>query len=550
MLGLAAYLADCDKTWNPQLKMVGRVYHSPGYHSFLPEGSISHPTRDAVEYAAALFTEGSPAHVSRGREVLAHLLTLQEKNPYVATFGIWSWHYEEPLSKMSPPDWNWADFIGAGLAYILREHAKKLTPELDRETRAALERAGYSIFRRNVQPDYTNIAIMGAAVTAAAGELCGVPFLLDYGRVRLRIFVDFIRATGGFNEYNSPCYTFVAMHESERILQLVADPAVRAAAEELRVMIWEALSKFFHPGTGQMSPPWSRAYADTLPGTAVDFLRRTTGVSIPGPSSPVAWSPVRELPCPEHLKSRFAALPVPEEEVRMRFIAAPDDANSTYGVAWLSKEACIGSVSHDSLWVQRRPLSAFWVLPQSGPAVFNTDAWKDGKEFSSIGLESVQSGPRVLSHAVAYTNRGDYHLFLDAPAGREFRLRELALGWELIAPDASIRKISDRCFVLSAGNWQIAVSVAPAKFMGEPVELETVETATGVMLRAVLCRGAERTVKIDGKLELSIPFAVELAPAGTAVTAHPFEIENSETGVGIRWNGLKLTGHRFGADCK
>lgn len=35
-----------------------------------------------------------------------------------ATIGIWAWTYEEPLSQMCPPDWNWADFIGVSLELV------------------------------------------------------------------------------------------------------------------------------------------------------------------------------------------------------------------------------------------------------------------------------------------------------------------------------------------------------------------------------------------------------------------------------------------------
>ena len=79
----------------------------------------------------------------------------------------------------------------------------------------ALCGAAQSIFRRNVQPDYTNIAVMGAVVCAAAGEILDAAWLLDYGRRRLAACVAHTEYHGGFNEFNSPTYTVVAVQECQ-----------------------------------------------------------------------------------------------------------------------------------------------------------------------------------------------------------------------------------------------------------------------------------------------------------------------------------------------
>ncbi|MBL7373529.1 hypothetical protein INQ23_29865, partial [Escherichia coli] len=79
------------------------------------------------------------------------------------------------------------------------------------------------IMRRDVGPAYTNISVMGARVTLAAGELMRDAKLLDYGRKRLTGLLDYTRQQGGFNEYNSPTYTMVALEEVEAILSFVRD---------------------------------------------------------------------------------------------------------------------------------------------------------------------------------------------------------------------------------------------------------------------------------------------------------------------------------------
>ena len=76
---------------------------------------------------------------------------------------------------MSPPDWNWADFLGANLLQISRDHRDILDPDLLQQVDHAIVHACHAIIKRNVGPGYTNIAIMGAYVTLVAGELFQLP---------------------------------------------------------------------------------------------------------------------------------------------------------------------------------------------------------------------------------------------------------------------------------------------------------------------------------------------------------------------------------------
>ncbi len=83
---------------------------------------------------------------------------------------------------------------------------------------------------------------MGAAVTLAAGEIIGDGLPVDYGRARLHHFREHTDYHGSFNEYNSPTYTLVALHELERILDPVRDPQARDDAQALRRITWEVIA--------------------------------------------------------------------------------------------------------------------------------------------------------------------------------------------------------------------------------------------------------------------------------------------------------------------
>ena len=174
---LQAYLAQCDVDNDAGVAMVGAAVHGPGYHSCLPSGIRAHGTRDALQYALALLQAGGADRAARAAAIVDRLLSLQDRDPFSPTYGIWSWFLEEPLDRMSPPDWNWADFCGALLAQMLVHHAGQLTEARRAAMRAALGHAVWSIFRRNV-----NAVMAGAGVRVET--LAGGSFALAAGRRR------------------------------------------------------------------------------------------------------------------------------------------------------------------------------------------------------------------------------------------------------------------------------------------------------------------------------------------------------------------------------
>jgi hypothetical protein len=106
----------------------------------------------------------------RAFDVLRKLLSLQDVRPNSSTHGLWSYFLEEPLDKMASPDLNWADFIGKQLLQIAINQRERLPNDLASSLDMGIIYAARLIQRRNVGPDYTNIAIMGTHVTIVTSE--------------------------------------------------------------------------------------------------------------------------------------------------------------------------------------------------------------------------------------------------------------------------------------------------------------------------------------------------------------------------------------------
>ena len=152
---------------------IGPDYH---YHTNV-RSSVVHVTRDSLDYALELLETKNPERLARAERVLDRMLSIQEADPASKWYGLWGYYLEEPAPKMSPADFNWADFNGATLLMIEARHGARLPADLQARVKRAIHHCAISIRRRNVAMSYTNIAVQGTFVTLAAANLLKDPEL-------------------------------------------------------------------------------------------------------------------------------------------------------------------------------------------------------------------------------------------------------------------------------------------------------------------------------------------------------------------------------------
>jgi hypothetical protein len=521
-------LQELDSSYDAAACMLKHPCQSPGYHTQIADGTPVHSTVRALDYALLLLQSGEAERAERAAAVIRAVLALQECDPCAAPFGIWPWFYEEPLAAMSPPDYNWADFCGARLAEMLVGHAAALSAELIADMRAALQRAGMAIFRRNVGSHYTNIAVMGAGVCAVAGEILQDSFLLAYGCRRLERFIAYTREQGGFNEYNSPTYTIVVVEEAERILRLAKDETLRALAGELHEMAWECIATHFHPATGQWAGPHSRAYSDRLRPETSWRLAVATGCAIGGitPEEAAEQLVLKPLPCPEKYRHYFQDHDR-HDCVVQQYNRREPSSHSTKGTTWFDGDVCLGSVNHDSMWVQRRPVIAYWKNGASN-ALLRLRFLHDGKDFASAFVRNAQSEGRLLSAVGMLSDQGDHHCHLDRPANGIFSAEDFRLRYELQAEGASVKELYDERFLLQAGERMAAVHCHAGRFDGQEVRWEAGVADGRAFVDAVCYQGVRRDFDFKQLADTWLFVAMELLyvgefPSDLGFDAHPEE---------------------------
>lgn len=401
--------ADFDK----ETGLLQKPFSSPGYHTTY-KGAVVHQTRENMMYASALLDSGIPAYMARGKEIALKIAALQDQEEDSPTFGIWSWFYEEPLSQMSPPDWNWADFLGKEFLYLAMRHGAAFNEEEYRHIRNAVFYACKAIIKRNAPPDYTNISLMGTYVTYIAGEYFRQEELLAYGKKRLQRVLEFNQAYGNFAEYNSPSYTMTAAEDLGRFYRDIRCPEGKKQVYELLRIAWRTILLHFHEPTGQWSGPHGRCYSA--------FLSRQTQAELQyateGALCFLSDEELEQELLPEVFRTGIRCFP----EFLDAFYKGQkqsfcQELYQRYGVLCkASLYQCpgfsLGSFYQNEMWIQRDNVIGYFGTRKQ-PVMMKLQCLHDFYDFSAGQLFSVQKDGKVASVMSFAVDGGDRHPSLD-----------------------------------------------------------------------------------------------------------------------------------------
>ncbi|GHV06315.1 hypothetical protein FACS189485_14640 [Spirochaetia bacterium] len=447
-------LEKAHQRWDPEVKLPKDSFSSPGYHTTLTGGFV-HSTCASLDYAVALLDSGIPEYIDRGKEVALKVASLQDTNEASKTYGIWSWYYEEPLEKMSPPDWNWADFCGKRILQILKDHKEHLSDKEFETLKTSVYHACKSIIRRNMGPHYTNIAIMGTYVTHLAGELLGFGEILAYAKERLVNFVEYSKKNNNFTEYNSPTYTLLAAEDLGMMYRDVKDPESKKLIYECLKICWRTILTHQHYPTRQWAAPHRRNYTELLAPAARAKLQR----ALKGKIDYIDGDEYHEnleietfrldIQCPDEFLDEFLK-PGEERIIFERFAGEKQDKafkdkaagtanadNAEIGFTYLNKNFALGSCHKDTTWNKKRNQVLYFGTKES-PFCFRPTLLHDFYDYSSGVLISVQHKGLSVGALGFSTNSGDTHCNLDMVKDATIRVSDLRLRFSLIGDTSKI----------------------------------------------------------------------------------------------------------------
>jgi hypothetical protein len=527
--------------YNSEFRLLRSPFSSPGYHTTIKQADFIHATRESMRYALALLDTELEENKQRAFDIIEKIVSLQDTDRSRSTFGIWSWFYEESLDQMSPPDWNWADFIGKQLVLAISRHGERFPAQLRDAVILAICNACDAIIKRDVGPHYTNIAIMGAFVTLIAGEQFGRSDYAEYGLNRLAKLHRFTMERGAFQEYNSPPYTYIAILELSKIRNETMGDEAKRLSDELLHLAWSSVAEHFHSGSKQWSGPHARCYQTLLSVENQAFLQLAT-------KGELMFFPWEELPyeedwyesgfyCPESLIASFSSSE--EKEIRQLYAVNATTLRESWATTYMTPHYSLGSHSREVMWNQKRPLLAY--VDNGGQATYaQLRCLHDGYDYCSAVFSGKQDRQHVLFGVEFITNGGDTHPSLDKTDGvieaSDFRLR-LEIGGCL---DNVVGNSSDNGATISIGKLHILLRTWYAAFTEEriphaPMVWEIHENGGKFNVDLVIYSGERRS--IDFRLVQEAAFVFSFVMDSVQEPPAP-EIEHSDNQLIVR------TGHR------
>ncbi|HBM80641.1 MAG TPA: hypothetical protein DD426_07380 [Clostridiaceae bacterium] len=478
--------------------MVKKPFSSPGYHTKLKEEFV-HPTRDSLSYAVALLDSGIEKYRLRAIDILKKVISLQDKNPSHDTYGIWSWFYEEPLDKMSPPDWNWADFCGKELLQVASDHKSRIPGDIFNTVKSSILCACKSIMKRNMGPHYTNISIMGTYVTLFAGELFGEDEIFSYAKKRLIGLHKYNMDNGDFTEYNSPTYTMVALEDISRMLNQIKDKECIRMIKDLNDMGWRCMAHHFHQPTGQWSGPHSRCYSSIQGKELWSKIQLSVGEGLqllPEDEVEAGIETYRiRLRCPDKYKVYFEKFCGARTEKSI-YVKKSSGRKSETAICYIDKYYSIGTFYKSDFWNQRRAFVAYFGTRER-PICLRLRCLHDGYDYSSGTICSVQSKGRVLSAINFATDGGDTHCNLDMVENATIGAKDLRLRFEITGlreENGVPSKWTDGCISIASENVILKLKVLYSSFGDNDICYKVQNEDGKIYLDIILYSGEKKNI--------------------------------------------------------
>lgn len=336
-------------------------------------GGAAHLLRESCFYAFSLLRRGNEEDIPRAARILELTLpkqNLDQDSPYWAGFTC---EFEQDWATWPRPDENWVQFLGMIFAYILQ--LDRETPCLYYNLRQRLTEAFrltvLATIRRNVGPDYTNIALLSAAVAAAGATLLQMENAEAFALEKLSQVLTRVQPSGCFEEYLSPTYYGASLFALYSVEAFADTACIQKAANQLIELMWNDIDRAYHPATGQLGGPQARAYGDDLHQYAA-YLKYYLYLALNGeyplneveshhshdcsPLGIVSTHVVHHRLTTERTGERFSRIALPVVSWESPKVLCQ----------YQSEVLSFGTVNDQNDFGQRRNLLAYWVVKETG----------------------------------------------------------------------------------------------------------------------------------------------------------------------------------------
>jgi hypothetical protein len=534
-------LKSLHERYDPEAKMIKRIVNRGASFAIdAQSGTVMHEVLASLNYAVSLLDIGDKQYSQRAFEVLEKTTLTQDQDPNSKSCGVWPYYMEEPLAtKKSVIDLNWADFCAVRLLDIWMGHHDELPVALKQIVKNALVMAGNAIQRRDCQPNYTNIAVMGTYVTYMVSHLFNLEDMKIYSGNRLKKFYDYTLDKGGFSEYNSPTYSIVALDEIYRMKSHIVEPSDKQMVDSLYSIDWKMIASHYHHPTGQWAGPHSRSYGPLTGKSFYGLLNEASNGKI-FPDAFEKWSDAKiKHQIPEYLLPYFLSPKYPRTETNI----FDKDEPQIVGTCYMTDHYVFSTTTISSLWNQRHPFLVYWGSVQS-PKYLQVQFLHDDFDFSSAYFFSRQKENRALAAIHFFSTGGDKHISIDRLKDGKFVAKDLRLRFKfgnVTDPNRlSLPTADNEQFSITLDNLKFNLQLCYSIFDNLKGHWEKGGDGRASWIDFVWYSGSETKFDLTKIEKAAMGFTFSVGTPGETMLHEKAKITTNENIMKSEWNGLVL----------
>ncbi len=512
-------LACLEEIFDPKAGLIEK-YYDHVCHKIIYDGGKVYATTDSARYALLLTIIKKQAAYPLIKSIIDKVIATQDTNPDSKTYGLYPYYQNYGFDKWLLPDYNWAVFIGNIFMEIL-ESEDFFEEALRDRINESLKLAAECIRRRNVHPEYTNIAIHSLPVLIYVGQKFDKSYL-DFARNSIRKLKETVKECGGFCEYLSSTYYGVNTEGLFAILNVSEDAEISQIAEELRDELLNDITAHYDPVRQQLAGPHARCYS-------TDITSHHTGVSLllhfalKDGFPPYNQGNYQDRACvgffvnkvKERLPNSFIEA-INSVKADGRKVSRTFDRAGTQIHTYIGEKFSLGFVDKQSSWEQTNNLLAYW-QDSNGKLAYISEKLRRNSE-KSIGFYEKNKSVLPMKEALdkeffpwcsadfraaekpdgsisvdykIFENRGMRH-FVDKEEAPS--TSAVYTEFDLTASDAQCNRIKDGTIEIKSGDCTICLRLDSAQTIdGKEADIEIVKADDGILVRTYLYRGELRT---------------------------------------------------------
>ncbi len=255
----------------------------PGSRGFYSNRDITgescHLVRESVWWAIGLLLRNQGTDAARGQLILEEVLRWQFDDPTASYHG--SFH-SAPEVKLPPGqdaqmwkdyDPNWRQFIGTCFLIILEKLSDRLSPDLESRLKGSIRLSVEGETPGRIVPEYSNIAMMQAALLVNAGRILNESVWQKEGLQLAEEIYRLFSHYESFAEYNSPTYYGIILYALRLWRFETSHPQLQEQGSRMESALWQHVARFYHPGLRNICGPFDRAYG-------MDMTKYVSGIGI------------------------------------------------------------------------------------------------------------------------------------------------------------------------------------------------------------------------------------------------------------------------------